>query len=88
MSGRDSEEVGVERLCAEVAHDYQRDVEEQDAVADRGQSVGLIFKAGADPSFCDAWLSMIYRTVPTARAECIGSGIPSRFPMNSISAHA
>lgn len=54
VPGRKSEEVGVDGLHAEVAHDSQCDAEEWNAVAGSGQSVGLIFKTVADPLYCSS----------------------------------
>ena len=49
VSGGKGKEAPVDGLQAEAAHDSQCDREEWDALAGRGQSVGLIFKTVADP---------------------------------------
>ena len=49
LSGGESEEVGVDRLHAQTAHDSQCDAEEWDAVAGGGQSACLTFKTVAVP---------------------------------------
>ena len=50
LSGRESKDVGVDGLPAEVTRDSQCDAEEWDAVAGRRRSVGLSFKTVTDPN--------------------------------------
>ncbi len=50
MSGKESEEVGIDGLHAEAADPLEYDGEEQDAVAGGRQSAHLTFKTVADPN--------------------------------------